>query len=165
MADWGFLQSAGSSREDALNCVRSALLIRALLADCGRNGPGREPFIRTGCGITTGSAPEQGGSPQEAAALTGDAVSLASRTGFLNKALRTDILITEYTWELINEDLIAKEMGAAAVRGTKKPVRIFAVVNMKKKAAVIKTGASAFPIPGAGTEGPRTLEELRELLG
>jgi hypothetical protein len=35
---------------------------------------------------------------------------------------------------------------------------------MKKKAAVIKTGASAV-IPGAGTEGPRTLAELRNLLG
>ncbi|MDR1308205.1 MAG: hypothetical protein LBK74_11610 [Treponema sp.] len=164
MADWGLLQSAGSSREDALNCVRSALLIRAVLGDCGRNGPGFKAFIRTGCGITTGSAPEQGGSPQKAV-LTGDTVNLASRTGFLNRALHTDILITEYTWELINEDLISKEMGAAAVRGTKKPVRIFAVVNMKKKAAVIKTGASAVPIPGAGAEGPRTLEELRELLG
>ncbi|MDR2663261.1 MAG: HAMP domain-containing protein [Treponema sp.] len=165
MADWGAVHSAGTPREDALNCVRSALLMRAALLDFNRGRAGRDnkPLIRIGCGINTGSvvAGQIGSMQKMEYTVIGDAVNLASRTESMNKALHTDILITEYTWDLIKDDLVVEEMGAAKVKGKEKPVRIFAVVNIKEKAAA----AAGEPIPGAGAAGPRTLAELRELLG
>jgi adenylate cyclase len=75
-------------------------------------------------------------------------VNLASRTEALNKPLGTDILITEDTWRLVKKYFITEEMPPVTVKGKKKPVRIFAVVN----SAQIE-------------KGPRTLAEVRKLLG
>lgn len=46
-------------------------------------------------------------------------------------------------------------MPSIAVHGRAEPVRIYAVINMPK----------AKNIPGAGAEGPKTLDEVRKLLG
>jgi adenylate cyclase len=78
----------------------------------------------------------------------GDPVNLASRTEALNKPLGTDILITEDTWRLVKKYFITEEMPPVRVKGKKKPVRIFAVVN-----------------PAKADKGPRTLAEVRKLLG
>jgi len=78
--------------------------------------------------------------------VVGDPVNLASRTEALNKTLGTDILITEDTWNLVGDKFITEEMPAVAVKGKKKPVRMFAVVNL------------------VGAKGPRTLTEVRKLL-
>jgi adenylate cyclase len=80
--------------------------------------------------------------------VIGDPVNLASRTEALNKPMGTDILITEDTWDLVGEALITEEMPPVTVKGKKKPVRMFAVVN--------------FADAGAG---PKTLAEVRTLLG
>ncbi|MDR1445659.1 MAG: adenylate/guanylate cyclase domain-containing protein [Treponema sp.] len=168
MADWGAVRSAGSPGEDALNCVRSALLMRAALLDFNKGRGGiKKPVIRIGCGINSGSvvAGQIGSTQKMEYTVIGDAVNLASRTESMNKDLHTDILITEYTWNLIRDSLIVKKMGAATVKGKEERVGIFAVINMKAEAAVIKDGGAVYPIPGAGAEGPRTLEEVQELLG
>jgi adenylate cyclase len=80
--------------------------------------------------------------------VIGDPVNLASRTEALNKPLGTDILITENTWNLIGERLVTEEMPPVRVKGKEKPVRMFAVINL-----------------AGNTAGPRTLAELRTLLG
>jgi adenylate cyclase len=79
--------------------------------------------------------------------VIGDPVNLASRTEALNKPLGTDILITENTWKLIGNHLITEEMPPVKVKGKEKPVRLFAVVNIKN------------------APGPQTLGEVRQLLG
>jgi adenylate cyclase len=84
--------------------------------------------------------------------VVGDAVNLASRTEALNKPLHTDILVTENTWELVRRHIIAEEMPPVTVKGKEKPVRLFAVVNLRAKPEI--------PQPG-----PATLAELRQLLG
>ena len=80
-------------------------------------------------------------------------MNLASRTEALNKPLGTDILITENTWALIGKYLITEEMPPITVKGKEKPVRMFAVVNLRG-------GANGEPV-----KGPATLPELRRLLG
>jgi adenylate cyclase len=154
MAVWGAPLSAGSSAQDAFNCVKAALLMRAALHQFnqGRGGD-KKPRIRIGCGINTGDvvAGQIGSSQRMEYTVIGDAVNLASRTEALNKPLGTDILITENTYALIGNQLITEEMPPITVKGKEKPVRMFAVVNLR-------------PAQGAVPK-PATLAELRQILG
>jgi adenylate cyclase len=154
MAVWGAPLSAGSPAQDAFNCVKSALLMRAALYQFNRGrGGDKKPRIRIGCGINTGDvvAGQIGSSRRMEYTVIGDAVNLANRTEALNKPLGTDILITENTYALIGKDLITEEMPSVTVKGKEKPVRMFAVINFRR------TG-DAVPKPG-------TLAELRRILG
>jgi adenylate cyclase len=153
MAHWGTAFTAGSPEKDALNCVKAALMMRNALMEINakrtKNDPGN-PEIRIGCGINTGivTAGQIGSEQRMEYTAIGDPVNLASRTEALNKPLGTDILITEDTWELVGSGLITEEMPPVTVKGKAKPVRMFAVVNFRDAA-----------------EGPRTLSEVRDLLG
>jgi adenylate cyclase len=158
MAHWGTAYTSGSAEHDALNCVRTALLMRAALLDMNsRRGPDdpANPVIRIGCGIDSGivTAGQIGSSQRMEYTAIGDAVNLASRTESLNKPLGPDILITENTWELTGRHVITEEMPPVIIKGKEKPVRLFAVVNLRAA--------------GDGVEQPypRTLGELRTMLG
>jgi len=153
MAHWGTVYTAGSPRKDAFNCVKAALMMRHALItlnkDRGKNDPGNPP-IRIGCGINTGivTAGQIGSNLRMEYTVIGDPVNLASRVEALTKPLATDILITEDTWKLAGDNFITEEMPPVTVKGKAKPVRLFAVVNF----AAAKTG-------------PRTLAEVRKILG
>ncbi|MGP1444893.1 adenylate/guanylate cyclase domain-containing protein [Treponema sp.] len=158
MAVWGAPTSAGSPREDALNCIRAALRMRAALMrfNKGRGGD-KKPIIRIGCGINSGPvvAGQIGSQKRMEYTVIGDAVNLASRTEALNKPMGTDILITEYTYRLVQDQVLVEEMPSVTVKGKEKPLRMFAVVNMPHE-----TG-----IPGAGAKGPTSLNQIRNVLG
>jgi adenylate cyclase len=155
MGVWGAPVSSGSPARDALNCVRAALLMRKRLVEYNKSRGGvRRPIIRMGCGINTGDvvAGQIGSSQRMEYTVIGDAVNLASRTESLNKPLHTDILITENTWKLIEKYIIAEEMPPVTVKGKEKPVRLFAVINLRAKKGHVQPG-------------PANLEELRNRLG
>jgi adenylate cyclase len=158
MAHWGTAYTSGSAEEDALNCVRAALLMRMALLEMNRRrkpDDPSDPVITIGCGINSGIVTVgQIGSPErmEYTAI-GDAVNLASRTEALNRPLGTDILITEDTWALAGRHLLTEEMPPVTVKGKEKPVRLFAVVNLR------------VDTPGSEQPHPRTLRELRAMLG
>jgi adenylate cyclase len=154
MGVWGTPVSAGSPAKDALNCVRAALLMRQSLREYNETrGDTPRPVIRIGCGINTGDvvAGQIGSSQRMEYTVIGDAVNLASRTESLNKPLHTDILITENTWELIKNYIIAEEMPPVSVKGKEKPIRLFAVINFKVKSELEQPC-------------PKNLAELRQLL-
>jgi adenylate cyclase len=154
MAVWGAPLSAGSAAQDAFNCVKAALMMRSALRrfNEGRGGE-KNPVIRIGCGINTGDvvAGQIGSSRRMEYTVIGDAVNLASRTEALNKPLGTDILITEHTCALIGKHLVTEEMPAITVKGKEKPVRMFAVINIRTKEGILS--------------GPGNLAELRRALG
>jgi adenylate cyclase len=79
--------------------------------------------------------------------VIGDAVNLASRIEALNKPFGTDILISENTYELVKEEIVAEAMPAIKVKGKAAPLTIYAVVKRK------------------GQSGPADLAELRAFLG
>jgi adenylate cyclase len=155
MAVWGAPMSAGSPAADALACVKAALMMRTALQEfnVGRGGD-KKPIIKIGCGINTGPivAGQIGSTERMEYTVIGDAVNLASRTEALNKPLGTDILITENTWNLISSHLITEEMPSVSVKGKEKPVRMFAVVNLKSPT-------------GMPQQRPATLDEIRAMLG
>ncbi|GHV27736.1 adenylate/guanylate cyclase domain-containing protein [Spirochaetia bacterium] len=156
MAHWGAASTAGTPAADALNCVRAALAMRIALREFnqGRDDSVKHPRIWIGCGINTGSvvAGQIGSHERMEYTVIGDAVNLASRTEALNKPLHTDILITENTWELIREHIIAEEMPSVTVKGKKKLVRMFAVINLRARA-------------GEQQKRPVSLGQVRTMLG
>ncbi|MDR2767673.1 MAG: HAMP domain-containing protein [Treponema sp.] len=155
MGIWGAPDTLGSAARDALACVRSALMMRVALRKFNRGrGGDRKPVINTGCGINTGTvvAGQIGSTERMEYTVIGDAVNLASRTESLNKPLGTDILITEDTWKLVGGYLITEEMPPVTVKGKSKPVRLFAVINLKTE-------------PGRRQPCPLTLAEVRADLG
>lgn len=158
MAVWGAPTSSGTPQQDALNCIRAALRMRAALIIFNRGrGGDKKPIIRIGCGINSGPvvAGQIGSQKRMEYTVIGDAVNLASRTEALNKPMGTDILITEYTYDLVKEYVFVEEMPSVTVKGKEKPLRMFAVVNMPNE----------HDIPGAGEKGPRSLAEVRKVLG
>ena len=153
MAHWGTAYTTGSTRKDAYNCVKAALMMRAALYRMNRNrkkGDPVNPRIRIGCGINTGivTAGQIGSDLRMEYTVTGDPVNLASRVESLNKSFYTDILIAEDTWRLVRKKFITEEMPSVMVKGKEKPVRIFAVVNFARS-----------------TKGPRSLAKVRRILG
>lgn len=158
MAVWGAPVSSGTPEQDALNCVRAALMMRAALLDFNKDrGGDKKPIIKIGCGINTGPviAGQIGSNKRMEYTVIGDAVNFASRTESLNKPLGTDILITENTYNLIKDHVLVEQMPSVTVKGKEKPVSMYAVINMPK----------ATDIPGAGANGPKSMTEVRQLLG
>jgi class 3 adenylate cyclase len=153
MAHWGAASSTGNPRQDAYNCVTSALMMRSVLVKMNRernNEDDENPKITIGCGINTGivTAGQIGSEQRMEYTVIGDPVNLASRIESLNKVFGTDILISESTWSLIKDYLIVEEMKAVTVKGKEKPIRMFAVINLK-----------------SATGGPQTLDDVRKLMG
>ena len=158
MAVWGAPVSSGSPAQDAYNCVKTALMMRSALLEFNKGrGGDKKPVIKIGCGINSGDvvAGQIGSESRMEYTVIGDAVNLASRTESLNKPLGTDILITENTYNLIKEHVLVEEMPSVHVKGKEEPIRMFGVVNIPKL-----TGVS-----GAGSEGPKSIREVRALLG
>jgi adenylate cyclase len=153
MAHWGTATTAGSPEEDALNCIKAALMMRVALYTLNKNREKQNmgnPPIKIGCGINSGivTAGQIGCDRRMEYTVIGDPVNLASRVEALNKPLGTDILITEDTWNMVKDHIIVEEMPPVTVKGKENPVRLFAVVNL----------ASVYP-------GLRTLAQVRKILG
>ena len=153
MAHWGTATTAGSPRQDAFNGVKAALMMRNALYTMNKqrfpNDPA-SPHIQIGCGLNTGivTAGQLGSDMRMEYTVIGDPVNLASRIEALTKPLAADILISEDTWRLTGDRFITEEMPSVTVKGKEKPVRIFAVINIK-----------------GNSKGPRTLCEVRKFLG
>jgi adenylate cyclase len=150
MGVWGAPVSAGSPRDDALAAIRAMLMMRESLREfnADRGGPDT-PFIHNGSGVNTGPciAGQIGSLSRMEYTVIGDAVNLASRIEALNKPFGTDVLISEYTWDLVKDDVVAEAMPAIQVKGKTDPLVIYAVIKFK------------------GEPGPENLAELREYLG
>ncbi|GHT98624.1 adenylate/guanylate cyclase domain-containing protein [Spirochaetia bacterium] len=137
MAHWGTVNTAGSPTADALNAVRTALAMRTALRgfNAGRDGSSKQPRVRIGCGISSGPvvAGQIGSQERMEYTVIGDTVNLANRLEGLNKSLCTDILISEDTWRLVGRYLITEKMPMVRVKGKEKPVRVFAVINIRSR--------------------------------
>jgi adenylate cyclase len=153
MAHWGTVYTTGSHRKDAFYCIKSALLMRNAVYFLNKErkaANAASPLIRIGCGINSGevTAGQIGSKKRVDYTVIGGAVHLASRIKTLTKTFNTDILISEDTWRLVNDKFITEEMSPVKIKGKESSMRIFAVVNFS-----------------GDPKGPRTLDEVRELLG
>jgi adenylate cyclase len=159
-AYWGAPSSSGNEKQDALNCARCALMIRAAIYElnverAALSAGAAHPFMKFSCGINSGefAAGTVEGGGRTAYVLAGEAARLAKTAKSKNRAYNADILITESTWRLIHKYIIVREMpplkieaGADSVR----TVRIFALINLRSG-------------PDEAQAFPATLEDVRSL--
>jgi adenylate cyclase len=174
MAHWGAVETTGSPEEDALNCVKASLMMRAALRSFNRGrGTVDKPIIKIGCGVNSGDvvAGQIGSEERMEYTVIGDAVSFADRTETLNKAFGTDIMISEHTWKLCGFYLITEEMPAVTEAGEK--VRMFAVVNVRDSEDAKEMLKNLATIPKTDTRlcrqcigplGPQSVADVRSLL-
>jgi len=62
--------------------------------------------------------------------LMGDNVNLGARLEGTNKAYKTNIIISEYTYGLVRDQVIARELDNIRVKGKNKPVIIYELVDV-----------------------------------
>lgn len=65
--------------------------------------------------------------------VIGDEVNLASRLEGVNKIYGTQILISDKTYELAKEEIVARELDIIRVVGKTQPVRIYELVSQKEE--------------------------------
>ncbi len=148
MAIWGTPLSHGNDTENAVN---AALMMRRELIEYNKDRGGeRKPIIRIGCGINSGPvlAGQIGSNDRMEYTVIGDTVNLASRVESLNKPFGTDILVTEESFDAVREIFRVEPMQKIKVKGKEEPQQIFAVLGRLDD-----------------PESPKTLDELRSLLG
>ena len=63
--------------------------------------------------------------------LIGDGVNLGSRLESINKYYKTNIIISEATYEQVKSNVIVRELDLVRVKGKNKPVQIFELIDLK----------------------------------
>lgn len=178
-------------KEDVLNAITGTIAMRYALMKYNKDAKAftlahqneqraqYKPHIRIGCGLNTGRATAgiMGSSDKMEYTAIGDAVNFASRTESSNKPCGTDILITEDTYEYLKEEiengtLIVEKIPVEFEVKGKGVQHFFGVVNMPKFdiTAFFKQSDPDFIADedcekAVGPKGPKTLNEVRTLLG
>lgn len=145
MAHWNTLTPIENASEQAVN---AGLYMRTALIEFNSKGFG--PTARMGSGINTGPviAGQIGSEERLEFTVIGDAVNLASRIEALNKPFRTDVLISQDTYDEVKDIFRVENMPSIKVKGKSEPQTVYAVLGR-------------FDDPDA----PTSIGQLRELLG
>lgn len=89
--------------------------------------------IHIGIGINTGEAVvgNMGATKRFNYTIIGDSVNLASRLESKTKEFGVEIIISSYTYALVKEDFICKDLGFTPIKGKKDEVRIYQLISHK----------------------------------
>lgn len=148
MAHWGAFRTHGN---DTVNAIQAALLMRARLHRLNTRLLERGlPALQQGCGINTGDviAGQIGSRKRLEYTVIGDAVNLASRIEYLNKAFGTDILVSDESMDEVPSVFRTIKLPPVQIRGKSEPQVVHAVLGRLDDPAA-----------------PRSIEELRRIIG
>lgn len=111
------------------------------------------PLLQARIGINSGNmiAGNIGGKRRFDYTVIGDAVNLAARLEGVNKMYGTSIMISEETYDLVKEKIIARELDFIRVKGKTKPVRIFELVARRDR-GIDQESAAVFSHYARGLE-------------
>jgi adenylate cyclase len=130
---------------DALRAVRSAVGMRRALTKLNKRLAERGvPPLRTGIGVHTGEviAGSIGHEEQRQYTVIGDAVNLASRLETATKDLGANILISEHTYELVKDHVVARAVKEITVKGRAQPVMTYEVMGLTGEAPLELTSSA-----------------------
>jgi adenylate cyclase len=121
-------------KEDACRAVRAALRMRQevehLNQCCG--GDPKRPRLKIGVGIHTGmlTAGNVGSSDRLEYSVIGETVNLASRLESLTKEFKSDLVVSQQTYELVRDSFVTRLLGETTVRGfedTMQRIKIYGI--------------------------------------
>lgn len=127
----GFWGAPLPQPDHALLACKCALKQMERLHELNKTWP--EPKrLDIGIGLNTGKMTVGNmGSPLRLSyTLAGDNVNLGSRLEGTNKAYGTNIIISEYTYGLVRDKVIARELDNIRVKGKNKPVLIYELIDV-----------------------------------
>jgi len=125
MAIWG---APLDDEEHAANCVRAAFAMMAKLHELQPQWEARSlPTIDIGIGINTGpmSVGNFGSEQRFDYTVMGDNVNLASRLEGSNKVYGTNIIVSEYTRDVLGDRFFYRFVDMVRVKGKELPVKIY----------------------------------------
>jgi adenylate cyclase len=95
--------------------------------------PDPKPALDIGIGLNTGSmhVALMGSSSRMDYTLIGDNVNLGARIEGTNKQYKTNIIISEFTYEHVKEHVIVRELDLVRVKGKELPVKLYELIDMK----------------------------------
>jgi adenylate cyclase len=121
--------------DHALRACRTALemlqVLKKLQVKWSEEG---RPFMNIGVGINTGDmvVGNMGSQMRFDYTVMGDNVNLSSRLEGINKEYKTNIVISEFTYAIVKDELYCRELDSVRVVGKKLPVKIYELLSEKR---------------------------------
>jgi len=114
--------------DHASKACRSALEMMQELGTLNEKwlAEGKKP-VNIGIGINTGPmmVGNMGSEQRFDFTVMGDAVNLGSRLESANKSYKTNVIISEYTYEKVKDEFLCMELDSVRVKGKREPVKIY----------------------------------------
>jgi adenylate cyclase len=112
-----------------LACL-AALDMMSKLGELNASWPEDKRF-NIGIGLNTGTMTvgNMGSKSRMNYTLMGDMVNLGARLEGVNKVYGTNIIISEFTYEHVKNSFVCRELDTIQVKGKKKPVRIYEIMD------------------------------------
>jgi adenylate cyclase len=144
MAFWG---APYPQPDHPANACRAGLaMLKTLEAMRARAEAAGRPLINIGIGINTGPVlvGNMGSRRRFNFTIMGDNVNLASRLEGLNKTFGTRLIISESTYEAVQNEMMVRELDLIRVKGKQKPVKIYELLGLLSDGQALRPKVERF---------------------